>query len=90
LYKKKSRRNHPPGIFVNNRTIICPLHRKLHHKLPVSLPACPLHRKLRHMLPASLPACRKNHMLPACQLHHMLLTESQLPSLSNQISLKVP
>jgi hypothetical protein len=84
--KKKSRQNHPPGIFVNDWTIICLLHRKL----PASLPACLLHRKLRRMLPASLPACLKNRMLPACPKRRKLLRDSQLPSLSNQINLKVP
>jgi hypothetical protein len=58
--------------------------------LPVSLPACQLRRKRCRMLPASLPACLKNRMLPACQKRRKLLTESQLPSLSNQINLKVP
>jgi hypothetical protein len=66
---------------MDKRTIICPLLHMHYRMLPVSPPA---YRK-RRMLPASPPACQIHR-----KLFHKLQLHLLLPSLSNQINLKVP
>jgi hypothetical protein len=50
--------------------------------------------RMHHTLPVSPPACQMLHMLPVCRnrrkLFRMLQMHLLLPSLSNQINLKVP